>query len=207
MSSFGQLLADGAQSAVLAIARRAGLPDAEAVTSQAAKAAIICQNCYPSLYLLPGSMRTGHFFAVSRPLHRQSLVCEGGNYQLPFRRRQKPVRVSGTITLTRGSQTCAKSFFSPLFPPRLPLALQTTASAPLSARHPARHLPLRPMAMCLPVQSLAALLVRSATKSPTSAADPNAAALHDERPFGAIPRVAVFLLPARPRRARCSRRS
>ncbi len=187
--SLGQVLADRAKAKILSFARVVQLRDADAMIADTAYPARPCQDCYPSLTLLPGPRWTGHFFAPSGSGNRQSPAVAGRLGVFRFRRGQNSLNLTAITTLIRGSLTCVNLFFSPLFPPRLPLAWPMTASALWSAPPPARHLPRPPTATCLLVQSRAEPLAPSVTKSPTSASKIFAASR------GAIYRTAIRGIP------------
>lgn len=207
----GQISADGPARPTMAIAWPCRIQDADLMTSETAGPAYSCQDCYPSLTLLPGPRWTGHFFKTPCVPGRQSIAGPARCAVFCFPIAQKSLKTVPTTTLTRGSHTCAKSSFSPLFQPPSPLAWPMTANVPSLARPAARRLPLPRTATFLPVPSQAARLAPCATRSPTSAAKANAPASAarptHERPSGAAPRVAVSHSDAPPRRAPCSRRS
>ena len=205
----GQVSADRAKTGILAFARAARLRDADGMTDDTAYPARPCQDCYPSLTLLPGLRWTGHFFAQSAPLHRRSPAVASQRRVFRFRRGQKLLNWRIITTLIRGSLTCVNSFFWPLFPPRLPLVLPMTASAPLLVPPPVQPWPRPPMATFLPVQSPAVPLVPFVTKSPISA-NKTAAAPRRSRSNGHPGHSSGGRFAfCRPRigEARCSRRS
>lgn len=191
---FGQVSADHAKGDILSFARAARLQDADHMTADTAYPARPCQDCYPSLTLLPGPRWTGHFFADAGFGHRRSPAVAGGVKVFRFRRGQKPLHWFAITTLIRGSLTCVNLFFLPLLPPRLPLVWPMTASVLWSARPPVRRLPRPPMATCLPVRSWAVPLVPSVTKSPTSANKAFAAlrGAFEQTAIRGIPRVVVL---------------
>ena len=190
----GQVSADHAKGKILSFARAAGLRDAAAMTVDTANPARPCQDCYPSLTLLPGPRWTGHFLVGSESGHRQSPAASRRRGVFRFRRGQKLLNCPSITTLIRGSLTCVNLFFSPLFPRRLQLVWPMTASALWSVQPPVQRLPQPPMVTCLPVQSLAVPPAPSVMKSPTSASS-TLAALHgafEKTAIRGTPRVVVL---------------
>ena len=61
----GQDLADAAKRDILAFACAQRLRDAVGATKDVSDPTLFCQDCYPSLTLLPGPHRIGQFFACN----------------------------------------------------------------------------------------------------------------------------------------------
>lgn len=118
--------------------------------------ALLCLDCYPSLYLGPDPSRTG-------PLFHAVYAKNGQEAKSAFANPAQTADSWTTITLQRGSLSCTKPWrLSPFFP-RLPLPVAMVSPSTLTAQHLAlsvvRPLALRPKTTSHKAPSLVAFWV------------------------------------------------